>query len=123
MGGRGTYASGNEVAYTYDTVDKIDGVKILEPKSGARKLPEEAHSSGAYILLDKDGVFHQYREYDSEHYLTFEIGYHPEQSIDKSREPVLHVHEYGRDFSRRTTRPLTTAELEKYKKYFKGVKL
>jgi len=31
MGGRGTFASGNNVAYTYKTVDKIAGVKVLQP--------------------------------------------------------------------------------------------
>lgn len=62
MGGRGTFASGNPVPYTYETVDKIDGVKVLQPidKSKSYKLPEEAHSSSSYVLLDKGGVFHQY---------------------------------------------------------------
>ena len=31
MGGRGTFASGNTVPYTYNTVGKIAGVKVLEP--------------------------------------------------------------------------------------------
>ena len=30
MGGRGTYAVGNNVDYTYKTVDKIEGVKVLK---------------------------------------------------------------------------------------------
>lgn len=30
MGGRGTYASGNAVPYTYETIGKIEGVKILQ---------------------------------------------------------------------------------------------
>ena len=30
MGGRGTFASGNNVAYSYETVGKIDGVKVLQ---------------------------------------------------------------------------------------------
>ena len=29
MGGRGTFASGNAVPYTYNTVGKIDGVKVI----------------------------------------------------------------------------------------------
>ena len=36
-----------------------------------------------------------YREYDDNHYLRFEIAYHPEKNIDPSRKPVLHIHEYS----------------------------
>ena len=31
MGGRGTFAAGKQVAYTYETVGKVDGVKIINP--------------------------------------------------------------------------------------------
>ena len=85
-------------------------------------LPEEAHSSTAYIMLNKNGDFRMYREYDENHYLRFEIAYHVEPSIDPSRKPVLHVHEYQPDnFRNRKPRPLTSEEYKKYKKYFKGV--
>ena len=59
MGGRGTFASGNNVAYSYETVGKIEGVKVLQKldKNASGGLPEEAHSSGAYIMLNKDGNF------------------------------------------------------------------
>ena len=50
MGGRGTFASGNSVAYNYETVGKIEGVKVLKGTSDKHSLPEEAHSSDAYIL-------------------------------------------------------------------------
>lgn len=124
MGGRGTFANGNKVAYTYETVDKIEGIKVLEKldKNASGGLPEEAHSSSAYIMLNKDGEFRMYREYDDKHYLRFEIAYHPEKSIDPSRKPVLHVHEYKPDnFQDRNARPLTSEEYKKYKKYFKGL--
>mgnify|MGYP006886762281 CR=1 FL=1 len=124
MGGRGTYAIGNNVKYQYKTVEKIEGVKVLQRvnESASGGLPEEAHSSKAYILLNKNGVFKMYREYDENHYLRLEIAYHPEKSVDPSRKPVLHVHEYRPDnFSDRKPRQLTTSEFEKYKKYFRGV--
>lgn len=122
MGGRGTYAVGNDVAYRWRTVGVIGGVKVLEPLSGARKLPEEAHTSGAYVLLDRHGIFHQYREYDESHYVRFEIGYHVERNIDPSGNPVLHVHEYEPDdFSSRKPRPITRTEYERYRHLFKGV--
>ncbi len=123
MGGRNTFASGNNVAYTYETVGKIAGVKVLQGINGKNGLPAEAHSSNAYIQLHPDGTFKMYREYDNNHYLTKEIAYHPEPKLTGNREPVIHIHEYAPDnFNNRTPRLLTKAEFEKFKKYFKGVK-
>ena len=92
MGGRGTFASGNSVAYSYETVGKIAGVKVLQPRdsSSSLKLPEEAHSSGAYLLLDKSGVFRQYREYNDRHEVILEIGYHNEPALGYGK--ILHAH-------------------------------
>ena len=125
MGGRGTFAAGKSVEYTYKTVGFIAGVKVLEGKNGAHSLPEEAHSSTAYIKLKPDGTFHEMRIYDDEHYLVKEIAYHPEPIINGgSRENVLHIHEYKRDnFADRDPRLLTSSEIKMYKKYLKGVKL
>lgn len=122
MGGRGTFASGNNVDYRWETVETFNGIKVLDliDKGLAKKLPEESHSSNAYILFDRNGVFHQYREYNDDHTLKFEIGYHPEPNLDPSHEYVLHVHEYSKTFDR-TTRLLTKEEYEKYKHLLKGV--
>ena len=122
MGGRGTFASGNIVPFKYRTVGIIEGVKVLEGSNGVKGLPVEAHSSGAYIQLHPDGTFKMYREFDKEKYLTLEIAYHPEPKLTGHAKPVLHVHEYPRnDFKNRSKRLLTTAEYNKYKKFFKGV--
>ena len=123
MGGRGTYAAGNNVPYTYETVGKIEGVKVLQGLNGKHDLPVEAHSSEAYIQLYPDGNFKMLRFYDEEHYLTFEVGYHPEAELDKSRKPILHVHEYPEhdNFKKRTTRLMTEKEYDALKKYFGGV--
>jgi len=123
MGGRGTFASGNSVAYRYETVGTIAGVKILEPinKVGSWKLPEEAHSSNAYVLLNKEGTFKVYREYSSDHHLKMEIAYHPEPNIDPSKKPVLHVHYYDSNFNRTKAQKLTNQQIKEYKKFFKGV--
>lgn len=123
MGGRGTFASGNPVPYTYNTIGNIAGVKVLQGiDSSVKGLPVEAHSSDAYIQLHPDGNFKMYREYDREHYLTKEIAYHPEPNLTGNHKPVLHIHEYKRDnFSERKPRLLTKSEYEKYKKYFKGL--
>ncbi len=120
MGGRGTFAAGNNVAFIYKTVGYIEGVKVLEGMGKKHDLPVEAHSSSAYIKLYPDGNFQMIRFYDSDHYLTTEIAYHPEKDLDISRKPILHIHEYKRDnFKDRPKRLLTKDEYEKYKKYFK----
>lgn len=135
MGGRGTFASGKETRYTYEVNcdfdfapdGKWEGVKILKGIDGTGKhgLPEEAHSSNAYIKLKNDGTFHEMRFYDEKHYLVKEIAYHPEPKLNNGnrKENILHVHEYPiRDnFSKRTTRLMTDEEYEKYKKYLRGV--
>ena len=123
MGGRGTYASGNNVPFTYETIGKIAGVKILKGLNGMKGLPVEAHSSRAYIQLHPDGTFKMYREFDDQHYLVREIAYHPESKLTGHHDPVLHIHEYKRDnFHDRKPRLLTSEEYHRYKKYFKGVK-
>ena len=127
MGGRGTYAAGNMVTYTYETVGFINGVKILEPidKTKMPKLPEEAHSSHAYIKLDKNGVFDQYREYNDKHELVLEIGFHAEPKVlkDKQNRPILHIHIYNPpgNFKNRWPRLLTESEFDRYKDYFEGI--
>lgn len=127
MGGRGTYAIGNNVEYKYKTVGKINGVKVLQPTNENKSfsMPAESHSSNKYIRLDKNGIFHQYVEYNEAHLPIFEIGYHFENGLSKNGEHVLHVHEYTTPGieNRPKARLITTEEYKKYKKYFKGVTL
>lgn len=126
MGGRGTFATGNDVDYTYETVGYIEGVKVLQGLNGKHSLPEESHSSSAYIKLKPDGTFHEMRIYDKDHYLIKEVAYHPEPKINggNKSENVLHIHEYKRDnFKDRSPRFMTDDEIKKYKKYLKGVKI
>ena len=57
MGGRGTFASGNQVPFTYKTIGFIEDAKILEGISSKyHKLPEEAHSSEKYIKLKRNKI-------------------------------------------------------------------
>lgn len=123
MGGRGTYAAGNNAPFTYETVSKIEEIKVLQGLNGKHDLPVEAHSSEAYIQLYPDGNFKMLRFFDKEHYLTFEVGYHPESELDKSRKPILHVHEYPEhdNFKKRTTRLMKENEYNALKKYFGGI--
>lgn len=101
MGGRGTFACGNYVPYTYETVGMVDDVKVLfgKPGSGLHDLPAESHSSKMYLKLHKDGTLNMLRIYDDNHYLTAEIAYHPEPNLTGNREPVLHIHYYDKNFT------------------------
>lgn len=130
MGGRGTFAAGNPVPYSYQTVGMIEGVKVLEGIKGKHGLPESAHSGSSYIKLNSDGTFREMRFYDKNRVLYMEIAYHPEFSLTGNRHiPVLHYHLYDSrfstnktgSFSRTNAQRLTDEMRSKYKKYFKGI--
>lgn len=127
MGGRGTYASGRNVAFVYRTVGTIEGVKILEGINGKHNLPEESHTSNAYIKLDHNGIFRMMRFYDSDHYLYLEVAYHADKSLGSPDKPILHYHTYTRDFTRSLGVPLNNMTdpplYQSIKKYLKGVDL
>lgn len=117
MGGRGTYAAGKNAPFTYRTVGVFHGIKVLEGIGGKHNLPEESHSSPAYAKLHKDGNLQMLRFYDKDKYLVLEIGYHREPSLTGHYEPVYHIHEYSRDFTKRSKRLFTADDLAKYGQY------
>ncbi len=56
MGGRGDYlASGGFVEYHYETIDKIEGVKVIHYKDGNPKLPEFSNTSDKYFGQNTKG--------------------------------------------------------------------
>lgn len=128
MGGRGSFSTGRETEYTYKTVDIVDGVKVLQPakEKMSYKLPEESHSSGAYLLYSKrDGAFIQYREYNENHEVVLEVGYHNEPGMGEGK--VLHVHKFtipGVLYHKRAVRCILEPGdplYERLRKFFKGV--
>lgn len=121
MGGRGTFAKGNNVDFVYKTIGEIAGVKVLVGIGGEHSLPEESHTSRAYIKLKPDGRFHEMRFYDKNHYLMYEIAYHPEPNIGLKNIPVLHYHRYDKNFGRTTARRLPSKIIKVLSKYFKGI--
>lgn len=130
MGGRGTYASGKDVEYTYESIGEIGGIKVLVPiGKGSLSLPEESHSSSSYISLDKNGVFKQLRVYNEKHEAIFEIGYHNEPKLIKGVGKVLHVHIYNKpgeiNHKNATSYLIGPGDkyYEEYKHVFKGVEL
>lgn len=119
MGGRGSFATGNAGPYSYRTVGHLNGVKILEGIGNQHGLPAEAHTSSAYIKMGPNG-FKEMRFYDKSHYLTREIAYHIEPTLDPSHKPILHIHDYKRDnFKDRPPRLLTEDEYRQYRKFLK----
>lgn len=126
MGGRGAYSEGKQKEYVFKKAGEIDGVKVLVPvdEKASHNMPAEAHSLKAYIVLDKkNDVFRQYREFNEDHLPTFEIGYHFESGLSEKGQSVFHIHEYlspGVEY-RQKGRLMTLEEVERYKKYFKGV--
>ena len=62
------------------------GIPVLQPLPPLHgRLPEESHTSNAYILLHPDGTFRMLRWYDKRHLLRMELDYHPEPTlIDKA---------------------------------------
>ncbi len=140
MGGRGTFAAGNPVPYTYEVdsehyVDgKLDGIKVLKGIAGTGKhgLPESSHSSWAYLNMNPDGTFNTLRVFDKNHALRLEIAYHPENQLAPGKDKVLHYHIYSPEFSttKNSSFRSTSARLhnksriyKRFSNYFKGVKL
>lgn len=105
---------GNNVGYTYKTVGKIEGIKVLEGLNGKHGLPEESHKSSSYISLYKDGSVKQIRLYSKDHTSSIDIEY----SIHNGRM-ILHAHDYVCG-ERQKARDLSDIEKEKFRKYFGG---
>jgi len=119
MGGRGTYAAGNmSHPFTYKTVGRFHGIKVLEGLGNKHNLPEEAHSSAAYAKLYKDGNLQMLRFYDKYKYLVMEIGFHIEPKLTGHHRPVYHIHVYSRDnFTQREPRLFTPEDIKNYGRY------
>lgn len=114
MGGRGTFAAGKIVPYTYETVGKIHDIKILKGTNGKHGLPEEAHSSGAYISLHPNGNTKQLRVYNKNLTAKTDIEYSVHQG-----KMTFHAHDYVNGI-RQPARSLTSEEKRLYGKYFGG---
>lgn len=124
MGGRGTYAKGNNVPYQWKTDIKIDGIKALVGLGkGVHKLPVESHSSGVYARLDHDGTLRELRFYDGNRNLRLEIAYHPEAPLARRAgvpldQPILHYHTYDANLNRTRADFLTPAMRKRYSRLF-----
>ncbi len=118
MGGRGdALQKGGFTSQNYHSVGTINGVKILEK---INRRPREKNNlpimsntpSTAYILLDEDGKFLQYRKYGSDRRALYDIDY----GRHNSTEDWLHIHFFkgGREAN---TRELTPKEIKRIKPF------
>lgn len=129
MGGRGTYAAGVNVAFTYRKIDEIEGVKVLTGIAEKHDLPMESHSSQMYIKINPDKTFRELRIYGADKRVFMEIGYHIEASLVPNGEPVLHYHtyEYGSQYKNGMQRSgaqfLNPEQITEFKKFLRGVKI
>lgn len=123
MGGRGTFASGNSVDLTYRNKMKIHDVWAVEGINGEHSLPVESHKSSAYIKLEHDDTFKEMRIYAKNHKPLYEIAYHAEPKLNNGKnEKIFHVHYYDKYGNRSEARKIPPQLLEKYRKYYIGVK-
>ena len=116
MGGRGTYAAGKNVAYMYESIGKLDGIKVLKGINGKHGLPEEAHTSRAYISIYPNGNVKQIRIYHDNLTAKTDIEYSIHQGIMS-----LHAHDYINGV-RQSARSLSDEERIVYGNYFGGVR-
>ena len=121
MGGRGTFAAGKNVNFTYKTVGTIHGVQVLEGIGNKHALPEESYTSDAYIKLKPNGVFHEMRLFDKNHETLLDIAYHRELKLDPTGKDVLHIHRYDPGFKRHKAEVIPKNIYEKYAAFFIGV--
>ena len=103
------------------------GIKVLKKvnKSERPSLPPRSNTPGtAYIRLNKDSSFRQYRQYGEDRKPLFDIEYHGHRHVLS-----LHIHHYYSDGSRQTepdiiaydkSRIINKKMYNKYKKFLKG---
>ena len=124
MGSRGSFleSGGFSAPAKWETVDYVDGIKVLAPKDSKASisLPERSNTPGtSYLSYRKDGTFDQLRIFENDRIPKFDIDYGVHQG-----EKSLHIHYYKDGI--RSKEPIKIKEgdkiYEKYKRLFKGVK-
>ncbi|MCR5202253.1 MAG: hypothetical protein K6D02_04070 [Lachnospiraceae bacterium] len=125
MGSRGSFleSGGFSAPARWETVDYVDGVKVLalkDPKASV-SLPERSNTPGtSYVSYRKDGTFDQYITFDENRMPVYRIDYGMHY-----KGKSLHVHYYkDGDTLPNPVNIYPGDELyEKHKKLFKGVKV
>ena len=74
----------------------------------------------AYISVNKEGKFHQLRQYRDDRTPRFDIDYGIDAPLTGS-DGAIHIHEYDGEEKRLEGRWLSRAEYKRYRKYFREV--
>ena len=123
MGSRGSFLESGDFStpLKWDTIDYIDGIKVLAPKDekASMTLPERSNTPGtAYVIYRKDGTFDQLRVFGADRIPQFDIDYGMHQG-----KKYLHVHFYEDGI--RSSKPVelypSDVLYRKYKSLFKEV--
>lgn len=128
MGSTGAFLkTGGFTEKNWTEVGKTHGVKILKKIHASKanqSLPPFSNTPGtAYILLDQNGKFKQYRQYKEDRSLDFDIDYGPHNN-----NTSLHIH-YGRGRNAKTAIIAKSGSIidrrlyNRFKVFLKGVKL
>lgn len=123
MGSRGSFleSGGFSAPAKWETVDYVDGVKVLaskDPKASI-SLPERSNTPGtSYVAYGKDGVFKQFIIFDDNRMPIYEIDYGTH-----NHEKSLHVHYYHNGERSKDPIRIYPGDLlyEKHKRLFNGV--
>ena len=123
MGSRGhSLPDGGFTIKEWKSTGLLYGTKVLErvDTSSRTGLPGMSNTPGtAYVAVNKEGNFHQFRQYGPDRNPLFDIDYGMDTPL-LGRERGIHIHEYV-DGVRQPGRLLTEEEMAKYKKFFVGI--
>ena len=124
MGSRGSFleSGGFSVPAKWQTVDYVEGIKVLRPKDiqASISLPERSNTPGtSYVSYRKDGTFDQLRVFGNNRIPKFDIDY----GMHKG-EKFLHIHYYKDGVRSKEPIKIKAGDkiYDKYKRLFKGVK-
>ncbi|MCF0231837.1 MAG: hypothetical protein HUJ63_06160 [Enterococcus sp.] len=124
MGGRGSFleSGGFSTPAKWQTIDYVDGVKILTPKDpkASISLPEHSNTPGtSYVAYGKDGVFKQFITFDENRFPVYQIDYGMH-----NHQKTLHVHYFKNGERSKNPTNIHPGDIlyEKHKRLFKGVR-
>lgn len=124
MGSRGSFleSGGFSAPAKWQTVDYVDGIKVLRPKDSkaSLSLPERSNTPGtSYVLYGKDNTFKQFITFDEKRMPVYRIDY----GMHRGKK-TLHVHFFKR--GNKVGEPVFLHRgdklYEKHKRLFRGVK-
>lgn len=128
MGGRSSFlaSGGFGTPARWHSTGLLYGVKVLERNDPESRtgLPGFCNTPGiAYIAVNMEGKFHQFRQYGRDRRPLFDIDYGEDTPLTGRGKRELHIHEYDSNGVRQPGRWLTDSEMRRYGKFFKGVDL